>query len=314
MKIGLIDVDGHNFPNLPLMKLSAWHKKQGDTVEWYFPFSGRYDVVYMSKVFSFTPDYEYPINADKVIRGGTGYCINLVDGKELFNKEKNTNLPAEIESIYPDYSIYPQYSEAYGFLSRGCPRNCDFCIVGKKEGCKSVKVADLSQFWQGQKTIKLLDPNILACTDRVDLLEQLADSKAKIDFTQGLDVRLTSEAVNELIMRCKIDCLHFAWDKENDSDIIVKKLTEFKKQTNINLRKAKVYVLTNFDTSFDFDLYRLETIKAIGLDPYVMIYDKEHCAKQYKDLQRYCNNKIIFRSKDCQSFAEYKKTKAIKGA
>ena len=71
MKIGLIDVDGHNYPNLPLMKISAYHKQKGDHVEWYSPmFSGHMDIVYMSKVFSFTPDYEYYIDADVVNRGG----------------------------------------------------------------------------------------------------------------------------------------------------------------------------------------------------------------------------------------------------
>ena len=157
MKIGLIDVDGHNFPNLPLMKISAYHKQCGDKVEWVNLFE-HYDRVYMSKVFTFTPDFEYCINADEIIKGGTGY--------DLHNK-----LPTEIENIYPDYSIYPEYNEAYGFLTRGCPRNCDFCIVGTKEGLCSRKVANLDYFWNGQKVIKLLDPNLLACKEHIDLLQ-----------------------------------------------------------------------------------------------------------------------------------------------
>lgn len=126
MKIGLIDVDGHNFPNLPLMKLSAWHKNHGDVVEWYEPmFTGHCDRVYMSKVFTFTSDYQYYIDADEIVRGGTGYFYP--DGGDL--------LPSEIEHIYPDYSLYPEITKdtAYGFLTRGCPRGCDFCIVGKKK-------------------------------------------------------------------------------------------------------------------------------------------------------------------------------------
>ena len=83
MRIGLVDVDGHNYPNLPLMKLSAWHKSRGDHVEWYSPIiSGHMDRVYLSKVFSFTPDYEAVIDADEVIRGGSGYCIQLENGIE----------------------------------------------------------------------------------------------------------------------------------------------------------------------------------------------------------------------------------------
>ena len=88
MKVGLIDVDGHNFPNIPLMKLSAWHKSQGDSVEWYQPlFSDDMDIVYMSKVFSFSHDYVYPVRADKIVKGGSGYCIELVDGKEVYHPE-----------------------------------------------------------------------------------------------------------------------------------------------------------------------------------------------------------------------------------
>lgn len=118
--IGLIDVDGHNFPNIPLMKISAWHKAQGDEVEWYDPmFSCYLDKVYMSKVFSFSADFEYPIRASEVVKGGSGYCIDLVNGKEVFDKSKDIDLLPEIEHIYPDYSIYGIEDTAYGFLSRG---------------------------------------------------------------------------------------------------------------------------------------------------------------------------------------------------
>jgi len=120
-------------------------------------------------------------NADQVIQGGTGYGPG---GKDL---------PYEIEHIRPDYFLYPRFlGTAYGFLSRGCPRNCGFCIVSGKEGRRSVKVADLFEFWRGEDEIKLLDPNLLACPDHEVLLEQLADSRALVDFTQGLDIRLTS--------------------------------------------------------------------------------------------------------------------------
>lgn len=164
MRIGLIDVDGHNFPSLPLMKLSAWHKQQGDTVEWYDPLTAWIDPpdkVYMSKVFTFTPDYPHPICAGEIVKGGTGY--NYPDGGDP--------LSPEVEHIYPDYSLYPDLCNdtAYGFLTRGCPRGCDFCIVGKKEGRCSIKVADLSEFWRGQKNIVLLDPNMFACRDWKDL-------------------------------------------------------------------------------------------------------------------------------------------------
>lgn len=157
-RIGLIDVDGHNYPNLPLMKISAWHKQRGDTVEWYEPLLHGFpkkplDRVYMSKVFSFSHDYEYYVNAEKIIRGGSGYAIQTIDGKEVFDKRKDTDLPDYIEHIYPDYSLYPEQTKdtAFGFLTRGCPRGCAFCHVEQKEGKRSYKVADLSEFWRGQK-------------------------------------------------------------------------------------------------------------------------------------------------------------------
>lgn len=154
MRIGLIDVDGKNFPNIALMKISAWHKSHGDQVEWYMPFDDRYDCVYMSKIFSFTPDYTDCINAAKVVKGGTGYAIKKINGKEVYDKTKDFALPDYIEHCFPDYTLYPQYTDtAFGFLTRGCPRGCDFCIVGNKEGKCSVKVANLEDFWNGQKTL-----------------------------------------------------------------------------------------------------------------------------------------------------------------
>jgi hypothetical protein len=285
MKIGLIDVDGHNFPNLPLMKLSAWHKARGDTVEFYEPLRGGYDKVYVSKVFDFTPDYPYPIYADKVIFGGTGYNLKTV-------------LPKRAEACYPDCELYGITKIAYGFLTRGCPRQCPFCIVSKKERAESRKVSDLSRFWRGQKEIKLLDTNLLACPDREDLLLQLADSCAYIDFTQGLDVRLTDERVAEIISKMKIKMLHFSWDFERDSAEIERKLKEFKTASGIEFRKMRVCILTNFNTSFDFDLYRVYKTVELGYDPYIMIYEKQSAPRNIRLLQRWVNNKWIFRTVD----------------
>ena len=120
MKIGLIDVDSHNYPNLALMKLSSWHKKQGDDVEWYDMFS-HYDLVYMSKVFYSSPDFGYVISADKVVKGGTGYAMHGAGG-ETYRTEDDPPLPYEVEHIYPDYALYGITDTAYGFLTRGCPR------------------------------------------------------------------------------------------------------------------------------------------------------------------------------------------------
>lgn len=308
MRIGLIDVDGHNFPNLPLMKLSAWHKSQGDHVEWYQPmFSGHMDKVYMSKVFSFTPDYQYYIDADEVVKGGSGYCISLVDGKEEFDKSKDIELPYEVEHIYPDYSIYGITDTAYGFLTRGCPRGCDFCHVKAKEGLKSYKVADLSEFWNGQKNIVLCDPNILACQDWKPLLQQLIDSKAWIDINQGLDIRLMTEEKAEMIKQLKIKELHFAWDRYEDKDIVIPKFKIFKELTNIDIRKLIVFVLCGDREKrvLDTDLERIYTLREMGYWAYVMLYDKESIPKGHKlrKLQRWVNNRFIFAK--CNTFEEY---------
>lgn len=288
MKIGLIDVDGHNYPNLALMKLSAWHKAQGDEVEWWWGFS-EYDRVYMSKVFdeTYTPDIPEPLNAKEIVKGGTGYGLD--------NK-----LPEEIEHVYPDYSLYPELTKdtAYGFLTRGCPRGCHFCIVAGKEGRKSVKVADLSEWWNGQKNIVLMDANILACSQHVELLQQLIDSKAWVDINQGMDCRLLTKQNIEAINRLKLREIHFAWDYMRESKAVLRGLELY---ASLATRKphgryATVYCLTNYDTTMEENLYRIYKLRDMGYDPYVMIYDKPHAPRDVRLLQRWCNNRLIFRA------------------
>lgn len=298
MKIGLIDVDGHNFPNLALMKIAAYHKSLGDNVEWYEPmFSGHMDKVYMSKIFSFTDDYIYNIDSDEIVKGGTGY----------FYPTGGTELPEEIEHIYPDYSIYydkiPATREtAYGFLTRGCPRGCDFCIVGKKEGRCSRKVADLSQFWNGQKYIEVMDPNLLACKDWKGLLQQLIDSEAIVNINQGMDIRFMTEEKAEMINKLKVKLIHFAWD--NYEFETYEKLKKYRPLLKFNGRKLRVYVLVNFNTTLEQDLDRIYKLKELDYDPYVMIYEKWKAPKEIRRLQRWVNNKFIFRS--CERFEDYK--------
>lgn len=292
LRIGLIDVDGHNFPNLALMKLSAYHKGLGHTVDWWNGFE-QYDVIYMSKVFTdlYTPDLPLPYNAEKVCLGGTGYGLD--------NK-----LPEEVEHQYPDYSIYPKFTAAYGFLTRGCPRACGFCVVSEKEGRSSNHVANLDEFWRGQKEIKLLDPNLLAAKEHEALLQQLIDSNAWVDFTQGLDARLLTAENTALLQKVKTKVVSFAWDGEKQSETVLPALQAFKAATGISDRKARVFVLTNFDTSFDFDLYRVNTLRKIGYDPYVMIYDKPNAPQKTRHLQRWVNNKRLWRS--CERFEDYR--------
>lgn len=341
MRVGLIDADmmwqkhangrrygktkADVFPNLACMKLSAWHKAQGDNVEFYMPFGDRYDVVYVSKVFSDTPITRQTINADKIVFGGSGFHIQLMpDGKERFMPWPGvfghtythtcwmTHLPAEVEHIMPDYSLYPMVKDtAIGFLTRGCPRACNFCHVAAKEGRKSVKVADLSEWWSGQKNITLCDPNILACREWEDLLQQLIDSKARVDFNQGLDARLLTPEKVDMLNRIKLNAIHFAWDDYKQKDYVLKGLQCFVDNFGRKLEKshfAQVFVLTNFDTTLEQDLERIYTLRDMHLEPYVMVYDKPHAAPVYKSLQRWVNMRAIFHK--VPTFEEYSKIKA----
>lgn len=306
MKIGLIDVDSHNYPNLPLMKISAYHKSRGDSVEWYDTmFSGHMDKVYVSKIFSFSPDYDRFIDADKVVYGGSGYCISLQDGKEVYDHSKDVLLPPEIEHIYPDYSLYGVTDTAYGFLSRGCPNNCGFCHVCAKEGRITHKVADLSEWWSGQKNIVLCDPNILACREHMDMLRQLEESGAWVDINQGLDARLLTPENIAAIKRLKLKEIHFAWDQMKNSKRILRGLNTWKRfgKKDRHGSWGTVYVLTNFDTTMGENLFRIYTLDKMGFDPYVMIYDKENAPREVRLLQRWCNNKVIFKS--CARFEDY---------
>lgn len=302
MKVQLIDVDGHNFPSLPLMKLSAFHKKAGDKVEWYDPLTAWKqppDLVYMSKVFTFTPDYPHWVNAGKIIRGGTGY--HYPDGGELLRNE--------IEHIYPDYSLYPELCKdtAYGFLTRGCPRGCKFCIVAEKEGRCSIKVAELSEFWKGQKNIVLMDPNMFACAHWRELSQQLIDSEAWINFSQGCDIRLMTDEKVEFIRKMRIKQIHFAWDRYEDKKDIIPKFKMFKTLTGWDERKISVYILVNFDTTLEQDLDRIYTLRNLGYSPYVMIYEKDKLPKGHviKKMQRWVNAKSIF--KRVRRFEDYER-------
>jgi len=292
LRVGLCDVDGHNWPNLCLMKISAWHKARGDEVSWWQE-DGHYDVVYKSRVFTdmYSRDNIAVNNAGKVICGGTGYGLQ-------------NRLIEEVEHIYPDYGLYPQFEGvAYGFLTRGCPRGCGFCIVSQKEGRQSRRVADLAEFWRGQKEIKLLDANLLACSEHEKLLEQLAESGAWVDFTQGLDIRLTTPDNISLLNRVKSKMLHFAWD--NPKEDLTGHFERFMKLSRIKAKqRLSVYVLCNYNSTFNEDLYRIETLKALGYAPYVMIYNKPEAPPVTRQLQRWVNNRRIFNVVD--SFADYK--------
>ena len=193
MNVALLAVDS-NYPNLALMKISAYHKSQGDTVEWYNPFD-TYDRLYMAKVFSFTPDYAYVIANvhGEVVRGGTGYDIR-------------SSLPGYMDRLQPDYSLYPAVDSrtSYGFLTRGCPNRCRWCVVPQKEGGirPYMDVDDITLHGERPYAV-LMDNNVLACDYGLSQLEKIAERGYHVDFNQGLDARLVTPDVARLLARVK---------------------------------------------------------------------------------------------------------------
>lgn len=288
MRIGLIDVDSHNFPNLVLMKLSAYHKAKGDQVEMWNGLL-HYDRVYQSKVFdeTYSKHFEWVVNADEIIMGGNGYDLKSV-------------LPDEVEHTCPDYSLYGITDTAYGYLTRGCPRSCPFCIVSEKEGRRSQQVAELDEFWRGEKNIVLLDPNITASKECEKLFDDLISTKAYIDFNQGLDVRLLTDKGADQLNRMKLKMIHFAWD--NYEMKTYEKLKAIKPLLKYDHHKLMAYVLVNYNTTIEQDLERIYKLKELDIDPYVMIFDKPNAPKEIRKMQRWCNAKWIFRSTEWEDY------------
>ena len=191
MKIGIIDVDGKQ-PNLALMKISRYHKVRGD----------HYDIVYKSKVFTFTPDFGYYINADEVEKGGTGYDLHKT-------------LHRDIDRLQPDYNLYPNIDKktAYGFLTRGCPNRCKWCVVPKKEG-NITPYMDVDEIAiEGRTHLILMDNNILACDYGLEQIEKIVNRQYKVDFNQALDARLVDDEVAKMLARVNwIKCIRFGCD------------------------------------------------------------------------------------------------------
>jgi hypothetical protein len=283
-KIALIDVDGHNFPNLAIMKLSAFHKANNDTVQWYDMFGGKFDIVYKSKVFTYTTDYMYSINADKIIKGGSGYDYSI-------------KLDAEIEHIMPDYSIYKK-NEAYGFFTRGCPNKCGWCLVPNKEGvlCDN---ADIEEFWNGQKEAILLDNNVLASDFGLKQIEKCIKLGIKLDFNQGLDCRIIAknESIAELLSNVKWSKpLRMACDTFSQIEYI-EKATELLRKYKTTPSNYFIYVLVK---DVQDALKRVEILRKLKLDPFAQPYidftGKSKVTKEQRRFARWVNHKAIFKT------------------
>lgn len=258
MRVGLHDAEKEHikkksFPNLALMKISAWHKAAGDTVEWWNPLC-KYDRVYSSKVFDFTPDDPYL--PENTIRGGTGYRDLPI----------NNELPAEIDRMYPDYSIYPECDYAIGYLTRGCPNHCRWCIVPKKEG----KIRPY-RTWQevvrkDTDKLILMDNNILSCEYGIQQLKSLIDSGYRIDLNQGMDARLVTDNIAEILSRLKwIRFIRFSCDQKSQIESI-RHTVELLGRYGVRPYRIFIYLLVTKDIQDAADrVEKLKQYKGINL-------------------------------------------------
>lgn len=292
-KIGLIDVDGHNFPNLALMKLSSWHKREGDSVEWYSGIE-HYDRVYMSKVFAFTPDDLRVIQADEVVKGGSGY------------KMYDQTLPNEVEHICPDYSLYPMCNDAYGFLTRGCVNQCSFCIVPRKEGFIR-KHADISEFLNGRQSATLMDNNVIASDWGLDQIEKIISLKVKVDFNQGIDCRIIAKDKNiaHLLSHVKWKrYLRMAYDHSAITDEVTTAIA-YLKEAGIPSYKLFFYMLVK-DGQIEDAEKRALYLDSLGCVPFAMPYRDLDTNQPPTNDQRHfawwVNKRQIFKSCKFENF------------
>jgi hypothetical protein len=282
MNIGLMDIDGHNFPNLALMKISAYHKSIGDSVEWINHFN-HYDIAYQSKVFTFSPDNGFCINADKIVKGGTGYDVMV-------------KLPDDIDSMKPDYSLYPKFDSAYGFLTRGCTNKCSWCIVPRKEG--GIKAySDIEDILCGRKSAILMDNNVLASEWGISQIEKIIKLKVKVDFNQGLDARLIDRPMAKLLSQVK-----WLYPLRMSCDTMpmikyVKRAMRYLREYNCT---PKSYYCNILVTDIDSAYRRARLLQKWDIDPFAQPYidysGKNTVTQEQRRFARWVNHKAIFKS------------------
>lgn len=290
MIVGLHDADNTGFPNLALMKLSAWHKAQGDTVRWWTAME-LFDRVYSSKVFTFSPECQYL--PENTVRGGTGYGIY-------------DELPPEIDAMFPDYSLYPDCDHAIGFLTRGCIRKCPWCIVPTKEGMirpymtwRDIKRPD-------SRDIVFMDNNVLACQHGLEQIEDMGGKNVRVDFNQGLDARLINDDVAKMLARLKwIRFIRMSADTDAMLDVVLTAIDRLGKY-GVKPYKVFVYVLVQDVESAE---RRAIALRDIGANPFAQPYrdftNNIEPTQEQRDLARWVNHKAIFKS--IERFKDYRR-------
>ena len=308
MLVGLHDAEkdhfkNKNFPNYALMKISAWHKAQGDEVEWWNPLK-RYDRVYSSKIFDFTPvDAYLPEDA---IRGGTGYKDIQID-KEL---------PREIDDMFPDYSIYPGCDFAIGYLTRGCPNRCRWCVVPRKEGGIRPYRTWEELVRQDTNKLVLMDNNILACKHGIRQLESLTGSIYRIDLNQGMDARLVDDGIADILSRIRwIRFIRFSCDQKSQIEPI-RKTIELLGKHGVKPYRIFIYLLVTEDIQDASDrVEALKEYKAINL--YAQAERNERMGIIPNNMQLEFQNRYIYggsyRNETWEGYCRRKGLKIIAG-
>lgn len=289
MRIGLHDSDKTGFPNMALMKISAWHKAQGDTVTWWIPLL-QYDRVYSSKVFTFTP--EQPMLPPDTVKGGTGYGTY-------------EDLPDEMDRMFPDYSIYPDCKYAIGFMTRGCIRNCPWCVVPRKEGAIRPYRTWREIKRQDSRDIVFMDNNVLACPHGIDQIRDMIGQDVRVDFNQGLDARLITPDVAALLARLRwIRFIRMSCDTDAMLPVVLEAVRRLGVE-GVKPYRVFVYLLVQDIESAE---RRAIALREAGVEvfaqPYRDFANSIEPTEKMKRFARWVNRKAIF--KTVERFAEYR--------
>lgn len=294
MKIGLLNIDKTKFPNIALGKISRYYKELGHLVEWYNPLC-HYDVVFVSKIFTFSKDYPYFINADKVYKGGTGYDLH-------------TNLPDGIDRLQPDYSIYPQVDKrtAYGFLTRGCPNKCPWCVVPIKEG-KIRPYMDVEEIAiEGRNNLILMDNNILASDYGLEQIEKIIDRGYRVDFNQAMDARLVTEEIAKMLSRVKwLNKIRFGCDTHRQIEECERAMQMIDKYRDTPARYL-MYTMINSDIEESYSrvsYFRKNKRVCIVAQPYRDFNNKHQIIPQWqKDMACWAMRREIYYTCDFKGY------------
>lgn len=285
MNIGIIDIEPKIF-NTALMQISRYHKDRGDKVEWWSPLTDKqFDHVFCSSIFDFTDKSEVPKRA---VCGGTGFDVTSLLSKDIENCEL-------------DYSIYPECECSFIWFSRGCIRNCPWCVVPQKEG--SIKIVDPKNLNPNGKYIAVCDNNFFANVEWHLAITYLVNLGQPVHIQQGIDVRtITHCQAHSLTTIPTNKQIKIAWDNPEDTKQIIagiKRLCEY-----IKPYKIMCYVLIGFESTEQEDLYRVEKLRDLGIDPFVMPYDKSNLYQ--KAFARWVNHKAMFKTVEWKDYRRKK--------